>query len=222
MRVEKKASMKIDFHRCVLVHLLVSLLGLAFPAAAQTVNIPDPALQSAIRGALNKPAGEITVADMENLQQLSCRSYGFGPEPIGSLEGLEAAKNLTTLRLEYDRVQKLALPLGRVSLTTLDLSRNQLTNLSLPATFSNLANLNLSANQLTNLTLPAAWSNLITLNFSANQLINLTLPDGLDNLKDLDLSENQLENFAIPKGGSNLINLNLSHNQVTNLTLPWG
>ena len=39
-------------------------------AAAQSVEIPDPGLRAAIRTALNKPSGNLTIADMEMMRQL--------------------------------------------------------------------------------------------------------------------------------------------------------
>ena len=58
-------------------------------AVAQVVDIPDPGLQAAIRVALNKPAGDITVADMESLMELdaSRRTRGYDAPYIRSFEG---------------------------------------------------------------------------------------------------------------------------------------
>jgi len=69
---------------------------------AQGVEIPDPALHAVIRQALEKPLGEITIADMESLTELRAdmASRGGWPAPmIRSLEGLQAARNLTSLDL---------------------------------------------------------------------------------------------------------------------------
>src|SRR5262245_52686816 len=42
--------------------LAAASVGFALSGAAQVVNIPDPELQAAIRTALSKPTGDITVA----------------------------------------------------------------------------------------------------------------------------------------------------------------
>ena len=51
------------------------LVGMASLAPAQTVDIPDPGLHAAIRTALNKPTGDITIADMESLTVLDGRPH---------------------------------------------------------------------------------------------------------------------------------------------------
>src|SRR5258708_29494052 len=93
------------------LHLLV-LTSLLATAQAQVVSIPDPGLNAAIRDTLQKPAGPLTAQDLLSLTNLSAVGRS-----VSSLEGLEAAHNLTTL----------------------DLYRNYLTNLTLPAGLSNLS-----------------------------------------------------------------------------------
>src|SRR6188474_926082 len=75
-----------------------SFLLAADPSAV--VDIPDPSLQAAIRATLNKPLGDITAADMEGLTVLDASRTTRGCVPsIESLEGLQAAINLTSLNL---------------------------------------------------------------------------------------------------------------------------
>jgi len=62
------------------------------------VHIPDPILPAFVRDTLNKPSGDITVADMESMTVLDASRATRGCVPsIESLEGLQAAINLTCL-----------------------------------------------------------------------------------------------------------------------------
>src|SRR6266403_6382443 len=149
--------------------LLLVLTSLITTTQAQQVSIPDSGLNAAIREALQKPAGPLTAQDLLSLTNLYAGFRG-----VRSLEGLEAAHNLTTLNLEY----------------------NELTSLKLPAGLTNLTTLNLRANQLTNFGFLSGQTSLTTLDLSYNQLISLTLPAGLTNLSTLNLGANQLTNFA--------------------------
>ena len=63
------------------------------------VNIPDENLEQAIRDELEKPTGYITVADMEELTVLDARR-----KIIEELIGLEYAKNMGSLYLEYNSI----------------------------------------------------------------------------------------------------------------------
>jgi internalin A len=232
---------------------LALLLTPVLHAWPQTVAIPDPELQLAIREALGKPSGDITVEDMERLIQLDASYHArAGRTPILSLQGLEAAKNLTfldlagrfqplspaivltdftplaglssltTLNLRNNQLTTLTLPAGLSSLTYLYLSSNQLRSLALPASLSSLSTLELTGNQLTNLTLPAGLTNLTALSLYYNHLTTLTLPAGLSSLTYLYLSGNSLTNLTLPAGLPNLTTLDLTGNQLTNLTLPAG
>src|SRR5438034_617638 len=86
-----------------LTHLTAALLLLIAPrvAMAQTVEISDPGLRAVIRKTLNKPSGNLTVADMESLTVLDASRgrRGAAAPVIRSLEGLQAARNLTVLNL---------------------------------------------------------------------------------------------------------------------------
>jgi len=88
------------WNRCVFL-VLVSWMVPDRYLAAQAVNIPDPALEAAIRDTLAKPEGDLTIPDMESLTELdlSLQARGFEGPVIASLSGLEAAKNLVRLNL---------------------------------------------------------------------------------------------------------------------------
>src|SRR5206468_1998512 len=80
--------------RRIICFLIAASAGFVLTGAAQTVNIPDPELQAAVRAALAKPTGDITEADMESLTTLFAEGLG-----TRNFEGIGAAKNLTALTL---------------------------------------------------------------------------------------------------------------------------
>ncbi|MCI0541747.1 MAG: hypothetical protein L0Z50_41650 [Verrucomicrobiales bacterium] len=107
-------------------------------AFAQAVDIPDSGLRDAIRQALGKSTGDITVADMQSLTTLDASRSTRGADAplIGTLEGLQAAGNLTVVylwgtsggwgssqpNLETGDLRPMA---GLTNLSTLDLGTNQ-------------------------------------------------------------------------------------------------
>src|SRR5439155_193590 len=153
---------------------LLVLTSLMATAQAQEVSIPDPGLNAAIRDALQKPAGPLTVQDLLSLTNLYARNTG-----VRSLEGLEAAHNLITLNLESNQLTSLTLPAGLTNLTTLGLGGNQLTNFSFLSGLTSLTGLNLADNHLTNLTLPAGLTSLTSLDLGNNQLTDFSFLSGL-------------------------------------------
>ena len=70
---------------------------------SQVVEIPDSYLKNAIKSALNISSDNITIGDMYELTELEAIGYG-----ISNLEGLQYAKNLETLNLDYNEIKDLS------------------------------------------------------------------------------------------------------------------
>ena len=185
---------------------LFLVISLALSVSAQTVEIPDPALQKAIRGALEKPDGDITAEDMESLTVLDA-SLRTTDSPITGFEGTEAATNFSSLNLKGDwnfEPSNIAaedlLPLGRLSgLTTLNLSRNDLTDVSFLARLTSLTSLNLEDNQLTDFSFLEGLTSLTILDVVSNPITTLNVPVGR-NIASLELRGFRKSNvrFYIP------------------------
>ncbi len=198
-----------------------SILGLstllAVPLlAVEGIHIPDAGLKAAIRTALNKPTGPITVTDMESLTELDASRWSRGSDvnligPIGSLEGLETAKNLTVLNLS-GYVENHTFATVRPGLSTTDLSPL--------ADLNELTQLDLTWNQLPTLILPEGLRSLTTLKLSNNRLTDVSFLNDLSSLESLDLGRNGLTSLTLPESLSALTTLNLGWNPLTSLTFP--
>src|SRR5437764_9012618 len=139
---------------------LPRILGLfvlfsAIIAQAQDLSVPDPGLNAAIRDVLQKPTGPLTTQDLLSLTNLSAAG-----RRINSLEGLDAAYNLTMLDLYHNYLTNVTLLDGLTNLTILNVGGNELTSFAFPSAFTNLRSLRLPLNLLTNFTLPAGLTNL--------------------------------------------------------------
>ena len=206
----------INFRKLLQVATILAMSGFMAAAVAQTVSIPDPGLDAAVREALQKPAGPLTQQDLLRLTVLNAHDRN-----ISSLDGLEAAGNLSTLLLFGNHLTRFSQP-TLTKLAVLDLSRNSLTNLTLPTGLSNLFSLVLTQNRLTQLALPADLGGLEELDLNDNLLVSLDLPSTLTGLGTLDLGFNALTQFSLPAGLTNLDLLRLSGNLLTNFTVPAG
>src|SRR5215813_8490946 len=120
---------------CALVLAMASFLT---PAFGQTVSIPDPGLNAAIRAALAKPTGPLTAPDLLSLTNLQARN-----RDISSLQGLEGARNLVSLDLTGNRLTNFTLLTPLTNLVVLDLSANPLIGFAFPNGETKLDFLNL-------------------------------------------------------------------------------
>jgi formylglycine-generating enzyme required for sulfatase activity len=201
--------------------LPVLTLGIfAASIMAQEIAIPDSSLDAAVRATLQKPTGPLTQQDLLSLTNLSAISRG-----ITNLQGLGAARNLTTLLLDDNRLTNSSFSDELTNLTNLavlDLSENRFTALALPDALTNLTNLRIEDGQLRQLTLPAGLTQLSGLRLGFNQLTNLTLPDGMTNLSILSLFNNRLTDLSLSSNLRNLSEIDLDGNQLSSLLLPAG
>src|SRR5689334_15237405 len=125
MTIYRKAV--VHFRRPLFLTALI-LAGFVASTRAQEVSIPDPGLNAAIRQALNKPVGPLTAQDMLALSNLDARSRS-----ISRVEGLEAARNLSQLFLDFNSLTNLDLPNTLTNLNVFTLGLNPLTRLSIPS-----------------------------------------------------------------------------------------
>jgi internalin A len=202
-----------------------------YPVALAQEGIPDPVLNGALRKALGKATGDITVQDMEGLSELDASVWGRGGGgPIRSLKGLEPAKNLTSLNLAglcFGCIPAIELtdfaPLaGLTNLTTLDLGQNQLTDYSFLSGLTSLTSLYLDQNYLSNFSFLSGLTNLTTLDLSYNRLTDFSFLIGLTNLTSLSLDNNQLTGVTLPAGLTSLTSLYLGGNRLTNFSFLSG
>jgi formylglycine-generating enzyme required for sulfatase activity len=213
------------------------LVGSMSSTVAEEISIPDAGLNAAIRQALNKPVGPLTAQDMLGLTNLDARSRS-----ISSVEGLQAARNLSSLFLDFNSLTNFDLPNTLTNLDLLTLGLNPLTrfsipsgltklrilamddclltSLNLPADLTGLSTLDIFHNRLTDFTVSSGWTNLTTLDLGLNSLVHCTIPAGLTNLNILFLEGNQFTNFTLPAGLTGLTEFDVSGNALTSFTIP--
>jgi hypothetical protein len=197
--------------------LILFVTALVATGLSQDVTIPESGLAAAIRSALSKTAGPLTVDDLLRLTTLDASS-----SEVRSVDGLSEARNLVTLDLSDNQLASLTVPPELTNLTSLALSLNQLTNLILAGGMRSLEELDVDNNHLTELTLPADLTNLTELLLYGNELSSLTVPGSLIRLSILDAGENVLTNLTLAEGLTNLMTLNLSGNELSSVSLPAG
>ena len=193
----------------VLMCLLIPLT-----ATAQTVNIPDANLRSAIEKALGKTRGTaITAPDMSELTRLVAPNAS-----ISNLAGLELATNLTELSLSGNSISELSALSGLTNLTLLGLDNNSISELSALSRLTNLVGLALNDNSISELPALSGLTNLIGLDLSGNTVSNITSLGGLTQLRVLCLRNNSISELSALSGLTNLIRLRLGNNSISDLS----
>lgn len=203
----------------------------------QPALIADNCLERAVRNVLNKPDGELTTADLEQVTYINARNVG-----ISSLAGLEACKNLDYLNLGSNEIEDLSPLVGLTKLTGLILDDNNITNISPLAGLTTLVNLDLARNHVTSVTpiagltklaeLRLHWqrnrelasavgvesmTELTWLSVDGNSLTSLGPVSGLTKLQTLNAGYNEIASVADVTALASLISLRLDENPITDI-----
>ncbi|MDE0468937.1 MAG: leucine-rich repeat domain-containing protein [Candidatus Poribacteria bacterium] len=189
----------------------------------EVVSIPDRKLAAAIRGTLGlAEENAITQLDMLRLTQLDIAAFWNIQPPIKDITGLEHAKNLEFLFLDYNQIRDIAPLTGLKNLTRLGLLSNQIQDLTplASANLPRLLTLGLSSNQIQDLT-PLASANLPRLKdlkLTNNQIQDITPIIGMTSLTLLYLANNQIQDITPIAEMVHLITLNIADNHIRDIT----
>lgn len=214
----------------------------ASASLAQTVNVSDSAVETAIREEIGKANGDLTESDLAKVKKLSFFELGLSkitfPDGLVNIEEIDLTRNvlspslfnpvrfpddmenLKILKLNGNRLPNMSSIDHLTTLEVLDMSDNGLTEIDIPLSLVNLKELNLEFNELESLVFPEGFVNLEVLNLKANALKGsifsgpVTFPTDLSSLREFNLSENELGTVNIPAGLLSLEILMLENNEL--------
>lgn len=157
----------------------------------QKIVFNDPALEKAIREAINKPTGEITKEDVKDIRELS-----LAGKEIKNLSGLENLTNLTSLYLSYNPISDISPLQNLTNLTDLDLGVNQIIDISPLQNLTNLTDLGLGNNQISDISPLQNLINLEILYLGNNQISDISPLQNLTNLTCLCIRGNPISDYS--------------------------
>ena len=198
---------------CTFMLCLMSFLMFPLTTTAQTVNIPDANLRTAIAEALGKaPNARVTADEMATLRELHPVSLD-----ISNLTGLEAAVNLEDLRLNNNIISDISPLTGLIKLRHIELEENAITDLSPLEGLINVEHLRLAHNVITDLSPLAGLINLRGVTLHHNAISDLSPLAGLVKLEWIGMSHNPLADLTPLSGLTNLHNFHGWGTPVVNL-----
>lgn len=181
----------------------------------EVVVFADAVLEAGVREAMNKPDGDITVAEAEAVTELHLSTDYSPDEPeegtvIKDLNGLECFKNLENLELNFHSITDLTPLAGLTSLRSLGLGGNPISDLTPLSGLTNLQSLALFNCQAEDYGPLANLVNLESLYLEYSSISDLTPLSGLMNLQRLSLVDTLVSDVSPISGLTNLISLSLS------------
>ena len=176
---------------------------------------PDPAVDAAVRDAIEMPSGDVR---HENVSELSELSVWRGEEDLASdLSGMECLSGLTWLDLNSNAISNLE-PLSELAgLTELVLGYNNISDLRPLANLSSLELLWLNDNAISDLEPLSELTALIELDLGYNSIRDLRPLANLSSLELLWLNDNAVSDVEPLSGLTSLVELDLAGNEISDL-----
>ena len=175
----------------------------------------DSNLEEAVRQALDRPQGRLTLKEVASLTELRARASS---KAIRSLVGIEHFVALQRLDL-YDNGIVDITPLESLkNLIDIDLRWNQIVDITPLNQLDKLQLLSLSSNQIDDITPLNQLNKLQSLYLDGNQIVDITPLNQLDKLQLLSLSSNQIDDITPLNQLNNLLYLYLGWNQIDDIT----
>ena len=187
---------------------LVLLLALSSTLQAEEpVYFADPILKAAVEAELW--ISDPTPTDMLELTSLY---ISVTDQPIGSLAGLEYARNLEELSATFNEISDISVLSGLGYLRVLVLNNNVISDMSVLSNLTNLEHVDLHHNFISDISALSRLSNLRTFIFRGNDVADVSALSGLSTLKKVDLNGNQISDISLLSGLTGLDYLDLRGN----------
>ena len=192
------------------------------PEPEKTVVFSDPLLEAMVRAAMNKPEGDITLAEAEAVTELKLGvDWQQEPAPntqIKDISGLENFKNLETLDLHFHAITDISPLAGLTKLTNLSLGGNPVADIKPLSGLANLGSLTLFNCQAQDYTPLANLTGLGMLLLEHSTISDVSMLSGLTELWWLSLTNTQVSDVSPLAGLTNLRQLQLSGCPISDYT----
>ena len=184
------------------------------PTPAASVTFPEKNLETIVRIALRKRAGEdITTAELAKLIVLNAERQG-----ITNLAGIEQCVNLDGLNLMGNEISDISALSSLTDLGWLSLMGNQIRDISSLSNLTNLTNLNLAHNQISDISALSSLTNLTFLELYHNEIRDISPLANLRNLTTLYLGNNPASDISALSSLTNLTELHIIGNEISDIS----
>ncbi len=182
----------------------------------QEVAFDDPKMEKMVRQALNKPAGNILIKELEAITELT----NDGVEgSLRTLSDLDLMPNLKTLYLQGEtKLVSLSQLSGKASLTELILAGCELDNTDITAlgSLASLKSLDLSDNNITSVSVLSNLSQIEYIYLTNNVIEDLSPLSQIKTLKAIEASDNRI--VSVPELSPSLESLYLHNNSISDIS----
>ena len=185
----------------------------------------DEVLEAKVREAMNKPSGDITLAEAAAVTELDLSIEPATSLPrIKDISSLKYFTNLTTLKLAWalnsnDGAVDISALAGLTKLIALYMNSDGIEDISALAGLTNMRDLKIWGNNITDISALSGMVMMEDLWLQGNQIADISALSGMTaNLARLYLDDNQITDVTVLTGMTKLTSLKLKGNPVEDYT----
>ncbi len=181
----------------------------------------DPVLEELVRKAMDKPEGDITLAEAAAVKDLNMEMEGAAPlARVADVSDLKQFPNLTGLNLNWalsdgDGVFDISPLAGLTKLECLYVCCTNINDISALAGMTNMKDLWIWGNNITDISALAGMTQMESLWIKGNQITNISTLANMKNLVYLYMEDNHVADLSPLAGLSKLTHILLSGNPAT-------
>ncbi|NLD48800.1 MAG: hypothetical protein GX660_16675, partial [Clostridiaceae bacterium] len=173
----------------------------------------DKNLESAVRLAIGKNTGDLSISDLSKVTELNADGKG-----ISDLQGIQYLVNMEELELSNNNIKIIDPLKSLIGLKKLSLAYNSLNSAEALSYLSNLEYLDLDNNSISDFTPLTECTNIRHLSVHNNSISGSISLSSLSNIEILDLSENEATEISGFEYLTALKELYLNQNRLSNLS----
>jgi hypothetical protein len=188
---------------------------------SNVVTFADVNLDKVIRGAINKPTGDLHESDLNELTVLSTFGSDFEPG-ISDLTSIEHCTALWYLDLQYNNITNISALAGLTGLQDIFLNNNNISDISALSRLTNLWRLDLDKNFISDISVLSNLTEISLLYLDRNNITNISALSGLTDLNRLSLCYNNLSDISTLSHLTNLVELKFYNNNISDISVLAG
>jgi internalin A len=203
------------------IWLLLSFISIGILCSTNTILAEEPVyfVDANLKAAVEE---DLDIANPTPTEMLMITELIVARKGISDLTGLEYARNLRYLNLNYNQISDLSRLSGLTSLENLRLYDNQIRDISPLSALMSLEELCLGENHVSDLSPLSGLTNMWFLDLRDNQIRDLSPLSGCANLEILWVSKNWIDDISVLHGLTRLRELGISNTHISDLSLLSG
>lgn len=185
----------------------------------QIVQFESEFVRNAVKRELEIDSDDITVADMENVEEIYLDLRNENERQTISLKGLEHAVNLVSLTVSYTDIENPEIISSFKDLQSLGLYSTNIEDLSFLENLTELRSLLIGSTNVTDISALKKLTKMVSLDLSSTDVSDISVLEGFTELEYIDLSYTKVTDISPLKNSTKMFSIGLGEIDITDISV---